>query len=143
MCRASLMERNQHTSSNVVPLITKELALNQMFSFFPLAHLSCHTLIQVSSTMHVRRTSSSHPWVTALTISFITPIATHSHPYLVRWPTSLPHREKMVQHVMTSGMSRMAVLHLHTNLLCFFHILRSSTWVPFLSRSWFLQTKPN
>ena len=65
---------------------------------------SCHQ--GVSSTMHVRRASVaslSHLWITMLALHFITLIAVCSHLHIGRWPTSFPHREKILCCVITLG----------------------------------------
>lgn len=88
MCASLFIWCNQHTSSSMVlsssskMQITKGLALTYTFTFSSSAHQSpwmrssCHTLIRVSSTKHVKSAlvaSLSHPWVTAQALCFMTP----------------------------------------------------------------------
>ena len=96
ICCASFFGQSQHTSSKTVPNrsnttpVAKELASTYAFSscldkcHSPRAGLLLHTLFNISAIIICLRgslsTMSSHPFVTAVTRLFSTPVAVWSHP---------------------------------------------------------------
>ena len=136
-------------SSRMTP-IASELASTQMVSSFPLIHqlpcmgLSGITLSIVSVIIYLGVTSCtslSHPYVTEITWRFIAAAATLSHLHIGKWPTSFPHKEKVLRWVITGGTSWTSLPRLQSfsssPLMC-----SPSTFVPSSNDFGTLHTKP-
>ena len=158
MCRASFVGCNQHASSKTtsscsrtIP-VARELASTHILKSCPVAHhrpcegLLCVTLAIVSRIIYRSGASSvvsSHPWVTALALRFIIPVAARSHPHTARCLISFLHREKIVQRVTTSGTSGITLPRFHHKVPCSPQTSNTSTRAPSSNCSRSLLSSPN
>ena len=132
MCWALFAGRSQHASSKTISsrsrstLVARELASTHTLMSCSVAHHRsckgslCVSLAIVSRTICRSGTSSvvsSHPWVMALALCFIIPVAAWSHPHTGRCPISFPHREKIAWCVTTCGTSAIPLPHFHRKVL--------------------------
>ena len=157
ICSMSFSDRSQQASSRMDPLssrvtsISSELASTQKGSTFLSMHqlphtgMCCITLFIVLFIMYHRVTlctSSSHPDVTEVMCHFMAAAATLNQPHIGKWPTSFPHKEKVLRRVITGGTSRSSLPCCHRRFSPSPLTLSPSTFAPYSSGSGALQTKP-